>query len=188
MTIRSHHDNLYLLFLTTFLMGFSFIFRQIDSTRDIRKTIDFLAAQPLGYPNYRNWVKRAEAELHMRYKDAVLGFSGDRLVGEVLHQPHKQLQRTLEVKNLRVHPKLGRRDFGHFMLKQVEAEARKSENYDVILVDARTSQEGVIALLKFSGYQEVARVQLYDSNEEDVVLARLLTEGEGLIKTVSFFN
>ena len=167
-------------------MGFDFNFRQIDSTQDIRKLIDFMARQPLNYPGYDAWLQRSEPELHMEYKHAILAFSDRKLVGDIVYQRHKQLAGTLEIKNLRVDEEIRRRDFGHFLLKQVEVEARRG-GYGLILGDARASQGDVISLLRFAGYREVARAQLYDSNEQDVVMGKPI-KSDGLIKVVSWFS
>ena len=49
-----------------------------------------------------------------------MAFFDDRLVADLLWQPHKSLDGLLEIKNIRVHPNVRLRDFGRFMLKQAE--------------------------------------------------------------------
>jgi ribosomal protein S18 acetylase RimI-like enzyme len=151
-----------------------FIFRDIGSTSDINTLIDFMSQQPLGYPNYDAWLQRSEPEFHMGYKQAILAFSDLKLIGDLVFQPDKYLPKTLEIKNLRIHPNLRRRDFGHFMLRQLEEIAKKEKRYNVIRVDTRSSQKDIIRLLKFTNYRELARAPLYDSNEEDVILTKSL--------------
>lgn len=167
-------------------MGFNFNFRQIDSTQDISKLINFMANYPLSYPGYDAWIQRSEPELYTEYKQAVLAFSDRVLVGNIVYQKHKQLTNALEIKNMRVDEKIRRRDFGHFILKQVEAEAVKS-GYNLILCDARASQVDVISLMRFSGFREIARAPLYSSNEEDVIMGKPLKK-EGLTPAVSWFS
>lgn len=122
-----------------------------------------------------DWIQRTEAELYGEYKQAVLAFSDRKLVGDLVYQPHKQLPKTLELKNLRIHPQLRRRDLGHFMLRQAEVEARRTGQFDLIMVDARASQQDVLRLLQFTGYREVSRgIFLYDDNKEDVVFVKSL--------------
>ena len=170
-------------------MGFDFNFRQIDSTQDITTLINFMASYPLSYPNYDAWIQRSEPELHMAYKQAILAFSNKTLVGDVVYQRHKQFPGTLEIKNFRVDERIRRRDFGHFILKQVEAEAVK-EGYDMILCDTRSSQTDVLSLMKFSGFREIARAPLYDSNEEDVIMGKQIKKDgkNGLIRAGSWFS
>lgn len=170
-------------------MGFNFNFRQIDSTQDIGKLINFMARQPLNYPGYDGWLQRSEPELHMAYKQAILAFSDKTLVGDAVYQKHKQLAGTIEIKNLRMHEEIRRRDFGHFILKQIEVEAIKL-GYELMVADARASQTDVISLLKFSGFREIARAPLYGSNEEDVVMGKPLKgrNSSSLIKIVSYFS
>ena len=153
-------------------MPFNFTFRGIDTTSDIYTLIDFMRKQALDYQGYDSWLQRSEPEFHAGYKQAVLAFSESRIVADAVYQPHKSLPRVLEIKNLRVHPNLRRRDFGHFMLRQVEVEARKTKQFDLMMIDARASQKDILTLLKFTGYKEIARTPLYDSNEEDVVFSK----------------
>ena len=151
-----------------------FTFRDIDSTSDINVLIDFMSKQPLSYPNYNDWLQRSEPEFYMEYKHAILAFSDRKLVGDLVFQPDKYLPKTLEIKNLRIHPDLRRRDFGHFMLRQLEEIAKKERKYSVIRADTRSTQKDIINLLKFTNYKELARAPLYDSNEEDVIFVKSL--------------
>lgn len=41
-------------------MAFDFAFKFVQTTREIRKTIDYLTKQDLGYPFYDNWVQKVE--------------------------------------------------------------------------------------------------------------------------------
>ena len=70
-------------------MGFNFNFREIGSENDVKQVIDFLAKQPLGYPNYFDWVARTEAELLSGYKQAVMAYSNGYLVGDIVQRSKK---------------------------------------------------------------------------------------------------
>ncbi|MBS3140799.1 GNAT family N-acetyltransferase [Candidatus Woesearchaeota archaeon] len=164
-------------------MGFSFNFREVGSERDVREVIDFLASQPLGYPNYPDWVQRTEAELFSGYKQAVLAYNEGTLVGDIVHQPHKYIPRVREIKNIRVHPDLRERGFARFMLRQVEVDAR--DGNEAVVVDTRKSNDEMIEFLKRCGYFHLITVSLYDSTEEDITFIRPLTRREGLIERVS---
>jgi len=169
-------------------MVFDFRFRGVESATDITRLVDFLGKQPLNYRGYGDWLQRAEAELFAEYKQAVLAFNGRVLVGDVVYQAHKQIPRVLEIKNIRVHPDMRRRDFGHFMLKQVEAEAKSSGQYEAVVVDARASQHEVITFLMFSGFKELGKRCLYEENEQDVVMAKPVNEKSGLVRVASLFH
>ena len=153
-------------------MSFNFTFRTLDSTPDLKRLIDFLIKQDLGYPGYEDWVQRAEYEIDVGYKVPILAFSGNKLVGDVIYQPHKQLPRVREIKNIRVHPALRGRAFAHFMLKQAEVE--NQDQYDALLVDARADQKDIIALLLHEGYVPLGQRALYDSNAVDVIMVKTL--------------
>lgn len=153
---------------------FNFQFRSIESMSDVHRLIDFLSKQSLGYPNYDDWIQRAEPEVESGYKQAVLAFSDNYLVGDSIYQPHKELSRVREVKNFRIHPKLRRRAFGYFILKQVE-ELNKEE-FDAIIVDARTDNQESINFLTFCRYVPIAKVPLYDRNSPDVVMVKCFND------------
>ena len=153
-------------------MSFNFSFRTPDSTQDLKQLIDFLMKQDLGYPQYEDWVQRAEQEIDQGYKIAILAFNEGKIVGDVIYQPHKQLPRVREIKNIRIHPQLRGRSFAHFMLKQAEVEQK--EQYDALMVDARADQKDVIALLMRNGYVPLGQKTLYDPNAVEVIMIKTL--------------
>lgn len=157
-------------------MGFDFRFSSLQDTRQLKQTINFLARQDLGYPNYDRWVQRTEYELDKGYKEAILAFSEDRVVGDLVYQPHKEIQRVLELKNLRIHPDLRMRDFGRFMLKQVEVE--NSGKYNTIICDCRANQTEVVKFLKSCNYFAVTTIPLYEKDRPEVVLTKFLRKPE----------
>ena len=162
-------------------MGFNFTFRLMESRKDLETLLDFLMKQSLGYPKYEAWVQRAEHEIKRGYKTAILAFSGGFLVGDLIYQPHKDLPRTRELKNMRIHPNLRRRYFAHFMLKQAEVESR--EDYDLILCDVRSDQPAVINLMKLFGYTSLVTTCLYNRNMQDVIMVKSFdkTSEEGIL-------
>ncbi len=164
-------------------MGFDFMFRSLGDRKDLRALVDFLMKQSLGYPNYEDWVQRAEYEMDKGYKTAILALSEGQLVGDVIYQQHKTFPRIREVKNVRIHPGVRRRDFARFMLRQAEVE--KWEEYDALLVDAPAGQEEVIHLLRSVGYVELGTKPLYDPNNNDVVMVRYFDQkSAGIVQRV----
>lgn len=149
-------------------MPFDFAFRSVASTREIKATLDFLARQDLKYPKYDEWVQRVEAELFSGQKRAALAYSCGVLVGDVIWQPHKQLPRVREIKNLRVSPKARGRYLAQFLLRQAECEDR--QDYDALIGDVRENQPSVIRFMQSMGYQAVAKLNLYEENQREVVL------------------
>lgn len=150
-------------------MNFTYTFRSVSCEKEILTLEKFLREQSLGYPNYQDWITRTRVELFDGTKSAILAFSENALVGDLVFQSHKQLPRVLELKNLRVHKKLRNHYFGVFMLKQVE---KNTQNYDAILADTREDKIEVINTLRFMGYTEIARAPIYDSNQVDVVMQK----------------
>ena len=151
-------------------MGFDFRFRYVEDKKDRGKLAKFLESQSLSYPNYGDWINRTMADLDSGYKRSIIALSNGVLVGDCVFQPHKQFPRIREVKNLRVHPNLRGRYFGVFMLKQAEVENRGE--YDAIIAEIRSNQSEIIEMVRFCGYTELARIPLYESHLEEVVMVR----------------
>jgi len=151
-------------------MHLNFQFKTPESSSDIRNLIDFLALQPLTYPDYAKWVQKAEAELFAEQKQAIMALSDNRLVGDIVFQQHKQLPRVRELRNLRVHPVLRGRYFGSFLLKQ--AEQGLGKDFDLIMCDARSDQHNMTALLLRSGYTPITTVNLYDNTYQDTIFTK----------------
>lgn len=148
-----------------------FNFRDIDSRKDLKELIDFLIKQNLGYPNYEDWVQRTESELDLGYKAAIVAFSDGKLVGDLIHQSHKTISGYREVKNLRIHPELRRRDVAHFMLRQAEFES--SRDHKFMICDVPTDQKSTIRFLRFCGYMPIKETPLY-SDRPDLVMIKAL--------------
>jgi len=158
-------------------MAFDFNFRTLDCEKSLRELVYFMSKQDLGYQEYQDWVQRAEHELDIGFKQAILAFSNNNMVGNLIYQPHKDLSGFLELKNLRIHPNIRRRSFAYFMLRQVE-----SENKDnAIICDLRASEKESMNLLLFSGYIPIGSSSLYDSNKEDVVMIKTFGNKDSLV-------
>jgi hypothetical protein len=151
-------------------MGFDFRFRMIDDLKDIRKLEAFLLKQPLNYRDYEDWVLRSMVEAERGDKKAILIFSDNILVGDLIYQRHKIFPRIREMKNARVHPELRDRYCTKFAVRQAEKE--NPEEFDAILCDLRSDQMNTINMLKSMGYEELLRAPIYDTDFEDVVMVR----------------
>lgn len=141
-----------------------------DSIKEVNLAVDFLSKQPLTYPKYQEWVGRTEAELFKGYKHALLAFLDGHLVADLVWQPHKQVSRLMEIKNLRVHEKVRQRDFGRFLLKQVET----VPGYAGIICDVRAAETGIRDFMVRCGYSIAAQLPLYDSDQADLVMVKTL--------------
>ena len=152
-----------------------------DSIKEIRLTVDFLAGQPLNYPKYQEWVGRAEAELFKGHKRAILAFLDGHLVADLVWQPHKQVSQLLEIKNLRVHANVRQREFGRFLLKQVET----MPGYAGIICDVQAEETGIRDFMVRCGYNIAATVPLYDSEKADLVLVKPLVPNYNFTGTLA---
>lgn len=150
---------------------FDYAFRTADNTRDIVMLRDFLAKQNLGYTRYDEWIQRCENDLFSGYKTAIMAFSDSRLVGDLIFQPHKELKRVRELKNMRVLPELQGNYFARFMLKQ--AEKGLGIDFDLLMCDVRARETAIRKFMISAGYRETALISLYDNNAEDVVMLKV---------------
>ena len=153
-------------------MSFDFHFRGLQEKKELTDLINFLSAQDLGYPRYDEWIQKTERELDSGYKKAILAFSDNKLVGDLVFQQHKEISCFVELKNLRIHPDLRIRDFGRFMLRQAEVESR--EKYDAIICDTHANQTNIVNFLENMGYSPLAIFPLYDQNTPELVMVKFL--------------
>ena len=165
-------------------MSFNFSFRFADDEKDIMKVAEFLGRQPWGYPHYMDWVQRTREELLSGWKRSILALSDGISVGNLVFQPHKDFPAYfLELKNMRVHPKLQGRYFGVFMLRQAEVEGRR--NYQGAICDTHSANLPVINLLNFMGYRELFRAPIYRGDSEEVILGKTFGRtARGIFTTV----
>ncbi len=152
-------------------MGFEVIFRPIESRKDLATTVDFLSKNNPGYrdKDYDPWVQRTEYELDIGRKRGFIAINNNRVFGDVIWQPHKELSRVREIKNWRVHPDFRGRACGYFLLKQAEVEDR--HEYDSLILDVRANEKGIIAILKRLGYVPVFAANMYD-DAQDLVMVK----------------
>lgn len=154
-------------------MSFNFAFRTAETRKDLLRLLDFLREQDLNYPNYQDWVGRTETEIESGWKTGILAVSNGFVLGDVIWQPHKELNRIREIKNMRVHPSVRERYFARFLMKQAEAENRG--DYDVLMCDLREDhpeKKTLMNMLVSMGYAELYAVNLYDPDVRDIVMIK----------------
>lgn len=153
-------------------MPFNFAFRTVETRKDLLSLLDFLRGQDLNYPNYQDWIGRTETEIEMGWKTGVLAVSNGFVLGDVIWQPHKELNRIREIKNMRVHPSVRDRYFARFLMKQAEVENR---DYDELMLDLREDhpeKKPLMNMLVSMGYAKLCAVNLYDPNIKDIIMVK----------------
>ena len=149
----------------------------VDTSRDIARLKSFLFPLALHYPAYEAWVEAVcLPDIEQGYKHALLASSNGHIVGDAVFQAHKELPRTREIKNMRIHPGFRGRDLGHFLMRQIEVEA--PEEYDALICDTDASERGILHFLRFCGFQEIYRAPLYSGNYVDVILVKNKQPGQ----------
>jgi len=141
-------------------------FREPDSFSALKVLIDFLWKQDLGYPSYDSWVDRTRSEIDGGYKQAIVAYEDEKIVGDVIFQPHKEIVGIREIKNLRVDKDVRYRRFGSFLLRQ--AEWIDAAAYTLLIADFRADQNNVERLLLSEGFEITATQNLYDDKLDKI--------------------
>ena len=150
-----------------------FRFRTVDSLNDLTLLKGFLLNNHLGYPRYDSWVEQVcIPDIENGWKTAILAFYNGYLIGDAIYQQHKQIPRTREFKNLRIHPLYRGRDIGHFLLRQVEEQEK--EQFDRILLDIDSRLNPTIIFLMQCGYKKIAGMPLYSPQNLDIIMVKEL--------------
>lgn len=156
----------------------SFLIKPLEDN-DLKTLENFLTNQNLGYPNYEKWIKKTcLPELYFGEKKGycVRVNENNAIVANIIFQQHKQLPKTLEIKNLRVDNKLRRRDIAHFLMKQAEVQAI-SKNNELIILDFRAEIKNysreILNFLLFCGYEILYKTELYHPGVDFVMIKKL---------------
>lgn len=147
--------------------------RTVGDRSDLRRLARFLLTQALWYPRYARWVNEVcIPEIDLGQKNALIAYERGGMVGDIVWQPHKELPRTRELKNLRVDPSFRRRSLAYFLLRQAEAEDKGS--FDRVVCDVDKRQASTMKLLQFAGYKPIGEMPIYSSANTDVIFAKEL--------------
>jgi GNAT superfamily N-acetyltransferase len=151
-----------------------FHIKSVEDQRELLQLEGFLHSQQLWYPDYHDWVKRTSLEIDSGYKQAIVawGRRGD-VLGDMVFQPHKQLPKTMELKNMRVNPNFRREGLASFLIRQAESEARK-QGFERCIADADSRLKDVAGMMRYLGYQVIMSQSLYTEDNLDLVFTKEL--------------
>ena len=161
---------------------FKFEFKPVSDKKDLINLRDFLVSQSLGYPGYEDWIERSMFEIELEYKKTVLAYFNNEIVGDIIVQPEKEMDKVLELKNARVHPSIRGRHVMSFLMKQAEKEYAKG--FEMILVDVRTTQKDMLGFFRSYGFREITKIPLYEKSVPEVVMVKDLKVSSGLEQKV----
>ena len=157
-------------------MAFKFTFSSMDTEAEAKMLLSWMRPYDLGYKGWNEWLDRIEQQVLDGRKRAVLAFSeeaGERdLAAYVLYQQHKQIPNLIELKSIRTHPKVQKRYFMSFMLKQVEVEAKK-EGYAGLIGDLRENRGDVLAIMLRNNFRTLDSQNLYEPDKRDIIVAKM---------------
>lgn len=152
-------------------MNVDFTIRQVVDSKDLRLLREFLHLHDFNYPFYHDWVDGVcIPEIERRYKTAIVVLYGGLIVGDLVWQPHKELPRTVEGKNLRIDSRVSGRGLAYFLFKQCEAENRN--DFDSILVDIPNDQKDIKLFLLRYGFNTLYQAPIYSDNRMETIMAK----------------
>jgi len=151
-------------------MEFNVNFRTVEDNKDRKKLIDSIYLQSLGYPKYNDWVMRTEFEMEIGYKKAIIAESDGKILANVIYQPHKEMEKVREIKNMRVDPSVRFRYFASFTMKNVES--INPQEFDALMCDIKSDRRDVFDFLLRMGYFSIGNKPLYDDHSLDTIMIK----------------
>jgi|GEM_PF-630967 len=151
-------------------------FHQLENGawKPTQQLINFLSDQALDYPRHSEWLEKAEHEMNIGIKSALIASHNGQIAGNIVWQLHKQIPNLIELKNIRISPQVRERHFASFMLRQVEW---LSKNYCTgLIVDCRENQTDMKIFLMQSGFTPIAKLNLYEQRIKDICLVKLFNK------------
>lgn len=146
---------------------------------EVNELYQFIKKYPLSYPNYSEWLKKCKHELELGYKKALVFKQDDKIIANLVFQPHKQDNSVLELRNGRVLDKYRRKNIFSLLLRQAVLYAKES-GFKKVIADTHNNNLEVIKTLKKLGFVVESYENLYDTKLETVLGLDLSTKGTGL--------
>ena len=154
-------------------MNVDFRVRQVEGYSDLMMLRRFLHEHDLGYVGYHDWIESiCIPEIEKGDKNAVIALHDEKIIGNIVWQHHKELPRTVEVKNLRIHPMSRERGLAYFLMKQCEAEIRKE--VDIMIADFPSDQTSTGLFLLNYGFGVLYQAPIYEDDSLHTVVVKPL--------------
>jgi ribosomal protein S18 acetylase RimI-like enzyme len=139
----------------------------VKDEKELRLLRDFMLKQPQLYPNYKEWV---DGKCQMRIENdmykTLVAISGGVVVGDAVYQYLSD--GAIEIKNFRIDSEYRNRDLGHFLLRQLEMEAKLPRiNLDV-------SVDNFLGVQFFirNKFDIVQKAPLYSKNQQEYLMVK----------------
>lgn len=140
---------------------------KVEDEKDLSLMLNFMANQAQFYPGHDNWIygkcqERIEQE---RYKPFFAIFEG-QVIGIALYEFLNK--KITEIKNFRIDQEYGRRDLGHFLLRQVEVVSNSS----IIQLDISQKNNSGVQFFDKYGFKVTAREELYKKGQTELIMQK----------------
>lgn len=158
----------------------NFVFTTDETCSRADEVVDYLRGPRLwiparDYPDFSEWIDRTHGQLKSEEKRALLALSYGNVVGAIIYQAHKTIDKALEVKNITVRPDQRGRHIASFLLRNAEIEGAADFGSTHVLVDTKLRNYPVQAYLRRNGYSVKENTDLYRlGSGDDVVFTKQL--------------
>lgn len=154
-------------------MHLDFNFRIVESGKDLRDLIDFIAPLNLGYDlrDYNKWIQKTEFQIANGVKTAIVAKTNGSIVAEGIYQQHKSFPWIREWKQARTHPEYRRRGMIRFIENQIAFGL--GTEFEAIMGDIRADNKRTINALEKMGYAVSNPIpSIYKDGREDVIVVK----------------
>jgi len=142
----------------------------ITNPDEIKELYEFIKQKPLGYPDYLIWAEKCYCELQQGYKKGLVCRMDEKIIANMVFQPHKQDKSCLEIKNGRVEEGFEGRGIFTALYFEVEKYARENK-FKRIVCDTHSSNKAVVSRFLKLGFKIEAQEDLYQKGLE-IMLAK----------------
>lgn len=141
----------------------------ITDPEEIRELYEFIKQKPLSYPDYSLWAEKCHRELQMGYKKGLVYRIDEKIIANMIFQPHKEDALCLEIKNGRVEYGFEGRGIFTELYHAVEKYA-KEKGFKRIICDAHAESEQVVNRFLKWGFKIESRENLYKGGLELILV------------------
>jgi len=141
----------------------------IKDSEQVNQLYEFIKKMPLDYPDYNLWVEKCKRELELGNKKGLVIRDQDKIIAEMIFQPHKDDNKILEIKSARVDENYRGRGYFGIFLAEAEKYARKN-GLKRIMIDCHSDQMKIVETTLKYGFSLESNEKLYNDKLESILV------------------
>ncbi len=141
----------------------------IKDPGEVTQLYEFIKKMSLDYPDYQLWVEKCKRELELGIKKGLVMRDNDKIIAEMVFQNHKDDNKILEIKNVRVDDAYRGRGYFGIFLAEAEKYARKHD-LKRIMVDCHSDQIKIVETTLKYGFKLESNEKLYNDKLESILV------------------